>query len=179
MTPQKFYQTSDLHVDTREEIYAFASAYAEHYCKYSSKCTPNTLLISGFPGTGKSFHTEYKRRWNERIWDSDSSKFNKDHFPDNYIEHIKEGIGFANVIFISSHKEVRDALVENGLDFVLIYPDRSLKEEYMNRFLDRGNNEGFVSLLKSNWNDWINELENQKGCKRLVLQSNQYISDVI
>jgi hypothetical protein len=50
--------------------------------------------------------------------DSDSSKFDKANFPDNYIEHIKQKIseGYAR-IFISSHKEVREALVKNGLEF--------------------------------------------------------------
>jgi hypothetical protein len=43
----------------------------------------NTILISAFPGTGKSFlfnNTKLK------ILDSDSSKFDKSKFPENYID---------------------------------------------------------------------------------------------
>ncbi len=140
-----------------------------------------TTLCAAFPGTGKTYFYEN----NENILDSDSSKFDKSEFPDNYIKYIKDeyikGKLFLNetrVICISSHKEVRDALVENDLWFTLIYPDRSLKDEYIERYTKRGNNEKFVELITTNWDDWITELENQTRCTHIVLQSGQFISDI-
>lgn len=138
-----------------------------------------TFLCAAFPGTGKSFYTEYKRAWNERVWDSDSSKWSKDKFPDNYIQHIKDGIGFADKIFVSSHKEVREALVSNKLPFTLIYPDKSLKSEYIERYKKRGNEDKFIELLEAKWEQWITECENQKECEHIVLPANTFISDVI
>jgi hypothetical protein len=137
-------------------------------------------LVAGFPGTGKS---EYIRLGEGSGYmpqgfatDSDSSKFDKSDFPRNYIEHIKEKIseGYAR-IFISSHKEVRDALVENGLEFTLVYPKKELKEEYLKRYKERGSPDGFINLISNNWNLWIDELENQKGCKHIQLESGQFI----
>jgi hypothetical protein len=139
------------------------------------------LLITAFPGTDK---TSYCNRDADYIpqgfaTDSDSSTFDKSNFPQNYIEHIKEKIseGYAR-IFISSHKEVRDALVENNLEFTLVYPKRELKEEYLKRYKERGSSESFINLLNNNWDNWIEELENQKGCTHIQLESGQFISNV-
>lgn len=107
-----------------------------------------TELISAFPGTGKSYffnHTD------KNVLDSDSSKFDKKGFPENYIKYIKNNISKVDVILISSHKEVRDALVNAGLKFTLVYPHIRLKQEYVNRFKQRGDKEAFIALISSNW----------------------------
>ena len=155
----------------------------KHY-KNNESSKVNTLLCAAFPGTGKSYYcnSELTIQYAPDKWccDSDSSKFDKSNFPQNYIEHIKERIadGYAR-IFISSHKVVRDALVENGLEFILIYPDETLKKEYIDRYKNRGNSEQFVELLDKNWENWIAECKEQKGCKHIVLSSGQYLSNVV
>jgi len=136
-----------------------------------------TKLISAFPGVGKSYL--FRNPGDKKISDSDSSHFNKDYFPENYIQHIKNNIGEADIICISSHDVVRNALVENDLHFTLVYPDKSLKEEYVSRYKERGNNDQFVTLLEKNWNDWIGQLETQEGCDHIKLQKGQYLSDVL
>ena len=135
-----------------------------------------TKIVSAFPGTGKSY---YFQNSDQEILDSDSSTFDKQHFPENYIKHIKDNIGKADIIFVSSHEEVREALINNGIQFILIYPDISLKNEYIRRYEDRGNNEKFVELISSNWEIWLDELQNQKGCFHVILKKGQYIQDVI
>jgi len=134
-----------------------------------------TTLISAFPGTGKSF---FHNKGTSSI-DSDSSTFDKSGFPDNYMKHIKRNIGEVDTILISSHDTVRDALVHNCLYFTLIYPDITLKQEYINRYKERGSNDNFIKLIDENWVKWITELQNQKNCKHIVLKSNQFINDVI
>lgn len=137
-----------------------------------------TLLCSAFPGTGKSyFCTVFGGVKNKIILDSDSSTFDKKDFPANYIKHIKANIGKADIIFISSHKEVRDALVAEGLEFTLVYPNPFLKTEYINRYKKRGNAKEFVNLLETNWISWLKELTVQKGCYHIPLGTNEYISE--
>ena len=46
-----------------------------------------TKVYSAFPGVGK---TTYFNTTDRNVLDSDSSKFDKKHFPANYIEHIEE-----------------------------------------------------------------------------------------
>lgn len=133
-------------------------------------------LISAFPGTGKTY---FFNNTNKIVLDSDSSKFDKKEFPQNYINYIKSNINKADIILISSHKEVRDALVVNNLYFTLVYPDKKLKEDYVLRYVNRKSPEAFISLIKNNWNLWIDELKDQKNCNHVILKSNQYISDII
>jgi hypothetical protein len=145
--------------------------------KFNEHSQLNTMVISAFPGCGKSHY--FRSNKNKIVLDSDSSTFDKSDFPRNYIEHIKSNIGKADVIMVSSHKEVREALVENGIFFTLVYPEPSIKEEYIQRYIDRGSPESFVNLLTNNWNNWISELEEQVGCDKITLKEGQYLSDVI
>ncbi len=143
-----------------------------------------TVLCAAFPGTGKSWYVDKGEGSGYMpqgfATDSDSSKFDKSEFPQNYIKHIKDKIsqGYAR-IFISSHKEVRDALVAEGLEFTLVYPDISLKEEYLIRYKERGNSSLFIEMMDKNWERFIEECQNQKGCKHIVLPSMIFISNVM
>lgn len=135
------------------------------------------LLISAFPGCGKSHF--YNSNKDLLILDSDSSTFDKEHFPQNYMDHIRENMNTADIILISSHKEVRDALLENEFDFTLIYPSMELKEEYLNRYKERGNDDSFVELLDNNWENWISEIESESGYKKMKLNEGEFLSDKI
>jgi hypothetical protein len=137
-----------------------------------------TKVYSAFPGVGK---TTYFNNTEKNVLDSDSSKFDKREFPANYIDHIKRNVTNDSVdkILVSSHKDVRDALHKEGIPFVLVYPEMELKDEYIQRYKERGNNDAFVKLLEQNWENWIDEMDNQKGCYRVKLGSGQYLVDVI
>ena len=145
--------------------------------RFNKHNSAETLVVSAFPGCGKS-HL-FRNKGEKKILDSDSSKFNKSEFPQNYIEHIKSNIGRVDIILVSSHKEVRDALVNEGISFTLVYPIKDIKDQYIQRYIDRGNDGKFVDLLKQNWDNWTDELENQRGCKKIELESGQYLSNVI
>ena len=57
----------------------------------------SSIIISGFPGLGKSIlYKENKVNYS----DSDSSKFSKKNFPENYIKHIKEVMTKKQLVFI-------------------------------------------------------------------------------
>lgn len=143
----------------------------------------NQMVISGFPGTGKSHYINYGEG-NDYIpqgfaADSDSSTFDKANFPQNYIEHIKGLIAKGTCrIFVSSHSEVREALFNEGIYFHLVYPKRSLKSEYLKRYKERGSSEAFIKLISDNWDNWLDELEVQKGCRHHRLNSDQFIYDL-
>ena len=98
----------------------------------------NTKIIAAYPACGKSYFTEnvkdYFEGENPIVLDSDSSLFswiyengektdkrNPD-FPKNYINHIKENIGKADIIFVSSHSVVRKSLGDNKIKFTLVVP---------------------------------------------------------
>jgi hypothetical protein len=136
-------------------------------------------VISAFPGTGKTIY--FQRSKFKKVLDSDSSKFDKQYFPENYIEHIKESLNDLSIykIFVSSHKTVREALVKHNIAFTLIYPERELKEEYIKRYENRGNTPEFVALVDKNWDSWLDELDNQEGCDKIKLKAGEFIGDVL
>lgn len=145
--------------------------------KFNEHNSVNTLVVSAFPGCGKS-HL-FRNKGETKILDSDSSTFDKSQFPQNYIDHIKSNLGNVDIILVSSHKEVRDALNKNGIHFTLVYPNKDIKDEYIQRYIDRGNDDKFVELLKNNWENWMQELENQLKCNKVELKSGEYLSDII
>lgn len=145
--------------------------------KFNEHNSTTTLVVSAFPGCGKS-HL-FRNKGETKILDSDSSTFDKSEFPQNYISHINSNIGSVDIILVSSHKVVRDALVDDGIEFTLVYPCRDIKDEYIQRYVDRGNDDKFVELLKTNWENWMDELEEQSGCKKVELQKGEYLSDII
>ena len=145
--------------------------------KFNEHSAVDTLVVSAFPGCGKS-HL-FRNKGVMKILDSDSSTFDKSQFPENYINHIKSNIGDVDMILVSSHKEVRDALQNQGINFTLVYPKKDIKDEYIQRYIDRGNDGKFVELLKQNWENWVGELNQQSGCEKIKLDSGQYLSDVI
>ena len=147
-----------------------------------------TRIISAFPGTGKS---HFFKTHPDRCLDSDSSQFSwhlngdghkvrNPHFPGNYIEHIRENIGKYEFIFVSSHKETRQALLEECLFFYLIHPAPYEKEVYLQRYKDRGNDENFIKLVDKNWDAWISEIMRNRipGCKRVMMMKD-YLSEEI
>ena len=153
----------------------------------------NTIIISAFPGCGKSY---FFKNSDYIALDSDSNQFswvknqygnntktrNPD-FPSNYINHIKENIGKVDIIFISSHKEVRDALYANKIQYYIVKPDKSLKENFLKRYKERGNDSGFIKTLTENWDNWLDDLSmNMNNFIRgvfLLTNNKPYIASVI
>lgn len=151
-----------------------------------------TLVISAFPACGKTYcFNNAKDRYT--MLDSDSSNFswikdangnNTDQrnpdFPANYIQHIKDNIGKVDIIFVSSHANVRQALRDAGINVIYIYPDKKLKKEWIRRFKERGNDEKFISFISSHWNEFIDELDSESCELRFKFtHPNYHIHDII
>ena len=169
----------------------------------------DTKVIAAFPACGKTYC--FDRNEDYIILDSDSSKFswmieevedpcyafidngtitpvihknkvrNPD-FPKNYIEHIKENIGKVDYIFVSTHEDVRNALTEAGIDFILVFPEQSLRDEWVGRCFNRGSGEKFCQLISDKWDDWILQMEFDvvtNNRKHYRLKHGEYLSNVL
>lgn len=141
-----------------------------------------TLIVSGFPGVGKSHYC----KTHPHASDSDSSQFSwlregvrHPDWPGNYITHI-EGSSKSPVL-VSSHLEVRDALIREGYEFTLVYPSLEIKDEYINRYVSRGNTSKFIELLSDNFDTWITDLMAYRHplVTHIQLREGQYLSDVL
>ena len=137
---------------------------------------PHRVIVSGFPGIGKS---NLAQNSSLRVQDSDSSKFPKDKFPANYIKHIQTTYKDYDITLVSSHQLVREALVAAGLDFWLVYPQADLKNEYLRRYARRLSPPEFIKMMDENWDSFIQSCQAQQGAKHLQLKSGQYLDNVI
>ena len=157
------------------------------------------LIICGFPGVGKSTaaktninavdcdstHFHYKTDWaqiakNEPT-DNEHSKKQKENpnWVSEYVDHIElmsSQFGY-QYVFVSSHIEVRTEMDVRGLQYICVVPDKNLKDEYLIRYIKRGNEFDFINKLSFNWGDWLDEIER---CGMLVihLKSGQFLSDI-
>ena len=154
------------------------------------------LVISGFPCVGKSQCAEYNSG-NYKCLDLDSSRYSRGRFPDNYLEEIKLQVTHnshnVDVVLVSSHKIVRDGLLKMGIDFVLVYPSKDLRDEYLNRSKNRINPEvwrgskqnpeenalGFRGIVGKFWYEWLDEIKEEKGYRKVELSSHTYLSHVL
>lgn len=102
-------------------------------------------------------------------------------FPKNYIEHIKDKIGTCDYIFVSSHKDVRSALYEAGIQYSLVYPDNKCKAEWIGRcyLRDMDGNNGFpIPVLVNNWDTWITQCDEDPGAsEKIILGAGEFLAD--
>lgn len=137
----------------------------------------DTVIISGFPGVGKSF----LGKGNDDSIDLDSSRYVGEDKWQRYKERIKDTIGVYKYVFVSSHQETRNILDELGFKYYVVYPDKNLKEEYIRRYKERGDKEEFVNLMDNNFDYFIDSIENNSpnGVKIKLIKNSDYLRTVI
>ena len=132
-----------------------------------------TVVISAFPACGKSYMYNNFNGKPYTMLDSDSSKYSwiyengvktdkrNPNFIEDYIAHIKENIGKVDVIFVSSHSDVRKALRDNNIKYFIIHPSLDMKDEMLRRMKERGNDEKFIEFQKAHYEEFINEIKDE------------------
>lgn len=163
-----------------------------------------TLVISAFPGCGKTYIAENCKNMigtlldveNPIILDADESAFSwiiergingkrmrNPNFPQNYIQHIESNMGIADLIFVSSHKEVRDALTTANIEYWLVYPELSAKDSWIGRIFNRKpESESNINICKDlslNWEKLITDCYTDKNENQYTLEGDVYLSDVM
>lgn len=133
-----------------------------------------SYIISAFPGCGKSYYSNTSNKLEGlKVSDSDSSMFSwvldeegkstgvrNPEFPANYMAHIKQLIDDEyDIIFVSTHQEVRDALTEAGLKYILVYPLVDAKETFMGYYKQRKSPDKFIELMDNKWDMFVGTCE--------------------
>jgi hypothetical protein len=146
------------------------------------------LVVAAFPATGK---TTFAKQDRNAVVDSDSSAFSwkwlgfdervrHPDWPSNYIEHIGTHLGLGHLVLVSTHSEVRAALVEARIPFVLVYPQKGIQWDYRERMTQRGSPPALVEKVCDElWDSALGECAAQTGCVHVELRLGQFLSDVI
>lgn len=144
-----------------------------------------TRVVAAFPATGKSYLASRM----PGVADSDSSQFSwtyrgpperHPHWPGNYIDHLNElRRSSLGLVLVSTHAEVRAALVQHGIDFTLVYPMVELREEYRERMEHRGSPPALIAkVIDELWEPALAECRAQRGCYHVELCSGGYLANV-
>lgn len=146
--------------------------------------SPLGIVVSGFPGVGKSY-LRSASKW--KISDTDSSTFDRSGFPRNYVDEISKRRLHFDIVLVSSHEAVRAELERQKIPYQIVFPGPECKEEYLQRYRDRGDGDKFISLISDNWDRWIEGCLYDGSCDVNTLRSvngyrlgpGRFISDII
>lgn len=135
------------------------------------------IIVSAFSNSGKSYIKDNK---NINCIDLDTHYFNsKSNWQDIYVECILALKDKYDYVFITTHGQTLNKSNELGIEYYLVYPKRELKDEYRKRAIKRGSTFKFILKYFSKWDKQIDACENNKHAKKIILDSGQYLSDVI
>lgn len=149
---------------------------------------PGCVIVSAFPASGKTWlaaHCKLLNITGYKVLDLDPTLIPKvdgqrtSDFKECYLAMVKESIAPDTIILLSTHEEIRSALVEEGLEYSLVYPQDDLKQEWIDRLHSRQSPDSLISIVRRSWSSMLDECGNQGGCARFVLKEGQYLSDII
>lgn len=150
-----------------------------------------TLIISAFPGCGKSFLAKYNKNSKLKFYDKDNGLLSSEYEFKAYANEIISLIGKFDFLLISQYPQVLDILYENGMPYIIVAPNNSsylssnmrdmIKQQWFGRFYLRKNSNDWIDLLYRNYDTWtsLNHLKAMKPSKIILLGNCEYLSDIL
>jgi len=150
------------------------------------------IVICGFPGVGKTYFATYMNEHVGRndIIDLESSPFKAkdDYHPNLYCKEIEKAYTSHqySYIFVSCHKQVREYMQEHAIPYIIVMPRyeqgndswTETRNEYMKRYLSRGNSYAFIQKIYNNWEDWMIEMLCHDPAPVIQLRRYSYIDEI-
>ncbi len=135
------------------------------------------VIISGFSNIGKSYLIKNN---SINCIDFDTCYFKKiDNWINIYVECVLALKEKYDYVLITTYGEILNELNKRNIEYYLVYPKRELKEEYRNRAIKRGSDKDFIEGFFSRWDTHIDDCIKNKNKNKIVLNENEYLSDVI
>jgi hypothetical protein len=133
-------------------------------------------MYAAFCGTGKTY---LSNNFPSDYMEIECWEYRQGNFPENYIEDAIDLIGMSKYLFISTDPIILNELNNRGVKIKLYYPQNELRYEYLDRFLARDSPPDFIGAIMKYWNVWLDELKEQSYCEHIILQTNEYLQDVL
>ena len=97
-------------------------------------------------------------------------------YPDNYIKYVKDCDLVYDYILINCEPD----LISSFSDVHIIYPDASLKDEYMHRYVNRGDNNSFISYMDDSFEEMVRYFDLlPHKYKVKVTKENKFLNDIL
>ena len=149
---------------------------------------PPTRIIAAFPGTGKSWLCK-KGLPPYTLSEEDASRylgsFNKFgryiknyNFKKDYARFISSRPSFGYLVLIHPNRQILDACKSVNITPTIVYPDISLRDEYIERYTNRGTKKELLEYLSRHFDTLIRNIESYSEPK-VKLGSGVFLSDVI
>lgn len=156
-----------------------------------------TILISSFPGCGKTYLYNNQGQLGYSILDIDSGSFKRDGgWVSRYVDDIEKMIGKVDFILISQHDEVLSELNKRHIRFFTVAPNSSdnitprckelIKQQWFGRFILRDNShiddfKSWMEKINCNYETWTNKdyLLSFNPLCHFALNEDQYLEDII
>ena len=133
-----------------------------------------SILICGFPGIGKTTLSEMIRNKFKNLSVIDSEELHSDKltFPKSYVENIKNSLNKINVILSSANPLVIEELINQNIWFTLFYPSLKRKNEMIELYKLRADNEKMIKYMSQNYENIIHRYTNITSCNKIILENN-------
>lgn len=117
----------------------------------------------------------------KKVRDSYGNKIPNFAFPHNYIVAIKQAMQTHDYIFVTTHETVIRELIKEELPITVVIPSPVLKDTWIDRFVNRGDDEYFINQQLANWELWNAELyANRENFEDWhILGHDEYITTLI
>lgn len=136
------------------------------------------VLVCGFFGIGKSSVNKY--RPDVSFYDLDAKYFQKQPgWEKIYVECALALREVYDIVALKSSDKVMNRLTELGETFYIVYPSRYAKREFMERAVKNNYSREWIHSFFSKWETYIEEIEQEDTTNKMVLQSGEYLSDIV
>ena len=99
-------------------------------------------------------------------------------WPQNYINEIINSQNKYKIIFILARDYILEELNRIKIPYFVAVPEDGLKEEYIARAINRGNDENFIEGFQLRYNKWRNLMISQP-VEKIYLQQGEFIEDTL
>ena len=149
---------------------------------YASTATGKSTCGKKYKNVIDMESTVYKylnEKGNDETRKSNPDRIPNPSWPQNYFQALEEIKNKYDYILISD--DICDEFLhKNNYEYWQVYPQIDLKQEYLQRCKQRGNNDEFIYWYDKQWDAWYNQCKNDKFASRHIeLSSGQHLEDVL
>jgi len=139
----------------------------------------NTLFIASFPDLSCFDFS----KTNIKVGNIDNSDYffnSKDHnYIYSYINSLKSLVGSCDILFVPANDGVISGLENEGIKCVVLYPNISCKDNFLQDLAKSGVEEEFVSMIDSSWDFVISRLDKHDYSYKFVMGEDDKVLDVL
>ena len=151
----------------------------------SFACLGKTYYASKYPNQSvdvESLPYRFKSDFISEELKADASLEHNQSFPKNYVDEIVNNLGLYEYIFVVLSIPALKMLDDIGLEYTILYPDKTMIDVIIDRARKRGNNDTMIDLLYKNLSS-STELELTKSVLKcnsyIFVKDDEYIEDLI